>query len=67
MGVFAESGAVVLVGSAIVLAALGGFALGAGRGRPGAQRRVLVYRLLVFGLAVSVLIGSVLADAAPRT
>jgi hypothetical protein len=66
VGVFTDVGAVVLLGSAGVLAALGCFALGGGRGRPGACWRVLLYRLVIGVLAVSVVVGSVLADAAPR-
>jgi hypothetical protein len=67
VGVFTDAAAVVLAGSALVLVALGCFAYGGGRARPGARGRVLAYRLVILALAVSVLIGSVLADAAPGT
>jgi hypothetical protein len=66
VGVFTDVDAVVLLGSAVVLAALGCFALGGGPGRPGARWPVIVYRLAIGVLAVSVVVGSVLADAAPR-
>ena len=65
VGVFTNLDAVVLVGSAVVLAALGCFALGGGHGRPGARGRLILYRLVIGALAISVLVGSVLADAAP--
>jgi hypothetical protein len=65
VGVFTDVAAVVLVGSVIVLAALGCFALGGGPARPGAEGRVILYRLVVVGLAISVVVGSALADAAP--
>jgi hypothetical protein len=58
VGVFADSLAIVLVGSAGVLAALAVFAHGAGRGR---GARVVAYRAVVALLAVSVAIGGVLA------
>jgi hypothetical protein len=67
VGVFADLATIVLGGSVIVLAALGCFAYGGGRGRPGAQAGVILYRLVVLGLALSVLVGSALAGAAPGT
>ena len=67
VGVFTDLGAIVLVGSAIALTALGCFARGGGRGRPGARGRVILYRFLIGALAISVVVGSVLADAAPGT
>ena len=65
VGVFTDLGAIVLVGSAIALTALGCFARGGGRGRPGARGRVILYRFLIGALAIGVVVGSVLADAAP--
>ncbi len=65
VGVFVDSDAVVLAGSGLVLAALGCFAVGGGRGRPGAHRFVAIYRSVVGALPISVLVGSVLAGAAP--
>lgn len=67
VGVFTDLGAIVLLGSAIVLVALGCFAIGGGHGWPGAHGRVVLYRLLIGVLAISVLVGSVLADATPGT
>jgi hypothetical protein len=66
-GVLADLAALVLAGSALVLAALGCFALGGGRGRPGARWGLVLYRLAIGALAISVLIGAVLAEAAPGT
>ena len=65
VGVFAGLAAIVLTGSAVVLGALGCFAAGAGRGRQGARGRVMIYRLVIGALAISVLVGTVLAGAAP--
>lgn len=64
-GVLGDSVGVVVVGSAIVLAALGGFAVGGGRSRHFQRGRVILYRLVILGLAVSVAIGAVLAGSSP--
>lgn len=61
VGVFTDLTAIVFAGSAVVLAALGCFALGSGRGRAGARRRVTLYRLAIGSLAISVVVGCVLA------
>ncbi|HWK28770.1 MAG TPA: hypothetical protein VNS09_19575 [Solirubrobacter sp.] len=58
LGVFVDRQRVVLAGSAVVLAALACFAAGAGPVRPG---RVLLYWLAIGALAISVLIGCILA------
>jgi hypothetical protein len=67
VGVFTDAGVIVVVGSAIVLAALGCFAVGGGRGQPGARGHMILYRLVIVVLAISVLVGSMLGGAAPGT
>jgi len=64
-GVLADLDALVLVGSAVVVAALACFAVGGGPARSGLRGPVVLYRLLIGGLAISVGVGSVLAGAAP--
>lgn len=61
VGVLSELEAVVLAGSAVVLVALGAFA--AGGGRSGPRVWVRVYRFAIGALAISVLVGCVLATA----
>lgn len=65
VGVFTDVPAVVVAGSVVVLGALAAFAYGAGPRRPQAAGRVTLYRLVVMVLAISVVIGSVLAGATP--
>jgi len=47
------------------LAALGGFAVGAGPGPANGRGRVILYRIALLGLAGSVVIGSMLAGTPP--
>jgi hypothetical protein len=64
-GVLWDAQTLVTAGSAALLCALALFAVDA-RGRARAARaRAVVYLAIVVGLAVSVVIGSALADAAP--
>jgi hypothetical protein len=64
-GVLADAPALVSIGSVALLCALALFAAGArGLGRD-VRGRAVVYLALVVGLAVSVVVGSALADAAP--
>jgi hypothetical protein len=65
VGVLTDVAAIVVAGSAVVLAALAAFAWGGGDTRPGARGRVRLYRFVILVLAISVAIGSVLAGAAP--
>jgi hypothetical protein len=67
VGVFIDVPAVVVAGSVVVVGALAAFAYGAGPTRPQAAGRVTLYRLVVIVLAISVVIGSFLAGAAPGT
>ncbi|OJU80397.1 MAG: hypothetical protein BGO11_08050 [Solirubrobacterales bacterium 70-9] len=64
-GVLVDAVAVVVVGSVMLLAALGGFAVGGGRIRRDRRARVIIYRIVILGLAVSVVIGAVMAKASP--
>jgi hypothetical protein len=64
-GVLGDAVGLVAAGSVTLLAALGGFAIGAGPAAAPARRRVVLYRLAILGLAISVVIGSFLADASP--
>jgi hypothetical protein len=64
-GVLAGSAALVTIGSLMLLVGLARFAAGAGLGRRGARACALAYHAVVVGLAVSVIIGSALAGAAP--
>jgi hypothetical protein len=64
-GVLADAVGVVAVGSAIVLAALGGFAVGGGRLLHFERGRVILYRVMILGLAASVVVGAVLAGTSP--
>lgn len=64
-GVLADAVGVVAVGSAIVLAALGGFAVGGGRLLHFERGRVILYRVMIVGLAASVVVGAVLAGTSP--
>jgi hypothetical protein len=61
IGVLSGSTAVVVAGSVAVLVALGCFAVGAGPSRAAARGRVAGYRLVVAALAISVLVGCLLA------
>lgn len=65
VGVLGDSVAVVAVGSAIVLGALGVFAIGGGPSCRFERGRVIAYRLVILGLAGSVVIGAVLAGSSP--
>lgn len=65
VGVLTGLAAVVVAGSVVVLAALSCFAVGAGPSRPFARGRVAGYRLVVALLAISVLVGCLLAGAPP--
>jgi hypothetical protein len=60
-GVLTDLFGVVLGGSILVAAALACFAAGSGPLRHPGRRRVIVYRLLIGLLAISVLVGGVLA------
>jgi hypothetical protein len=64
-GVLADLAWLVTAGSVALLAALALFAVGAGGMRPHARGRSVLYLAIVLGLAVSVVVGSALADAAP--
>jgi hypothetical protein len=64
-GVLTESASVVVVGSAMLLGALAGFALGGGPIRRDQPGRVIIYRIVILGLAGSVVIGAVLAHSSP--
>jgi hypothetical protein len=64
-GVLGNSVGVVVVGSAIVLGALGAFGVGGGPSCRFDRGRVIVYRLVILGLAGSVLIGATLAGSSP--
>jgi hypothetical protein len=64
-GVLADAPALVTAGSIALLWALTLFAAGATRMRGRVRARVVVYLAIVVGLAVSVVVGSALADAAP--
>lgn len=65
VGVFTDASAVVVVGSVLVLGALGCFARNAGPAREPGRGRVLAYRLVIAVLAVSVVVGIVLSGGSP--
>jgi hypothetical protein len=65
VGVLTDASAVVVIGSVLVLAALGCFARGAGPAREPGRGRVLAYRLVIAVLAVSVVIGIALSGGSP--
>lgn len=65
IGVFTGASAIVVVGSVLVLGALGCFARGAGPAREPGRGRVIAYRLAILVLAVSVVIGIALAGGSP--
>jgi hypothetical protein len=65
-GVLAGSAAPVTAGSLMLLVALAHFSARAGLGGRGTRARAVAYQAVVVGLAVSVIIGSALAGAAPR-
>lgn len=62
-GVLGDVLAVVLLGSVVLLVALGGFAAGTGMGDAPARARgrTLAYRAVILALGASVVVGSVLA------
>jgi hypothetical protein len=64
-GVLADGSALVTVGSVALLWALALFATGASGARREVRGRALAYLAIVVGLAVSVVVGSALADAIP--
>jgi hypothetical protein len=64
-GVLGDEVGAVVVGSVMLLGALGGFAVGGGPVRRDGRGRVIVYRVVVLGLAVSVGIGAVMAHTSP--
>lgn len=64
-GVLAGTTAVVIVGSAVLLVALGGFAAGAGWAWSAARGRLVAYHAFGLMLAVSVFVGAALAGANP--
>jgi hypothetical protein len=64
-GVLADVSLLVSAGSVALLAALALFAVGAGGMRREARASSALYLAIVVGLAVSVVVGSALADAAP--
>jgi hypothetical protein len=57
VGVLADAAAIVVLGSLVVLAALGCFARAAGPAREPGRGRVVAYRAVILVLAVSVLVG----------
>ncbi|MBS1884486.1 MAG: hypothetical protein JSS97_16190 [Actinobacteria bacterium] len=65
IGVLTGASAVVVIGSVLVLAALGCFARSAGPAREPGRGRVLAYRLVIAVLAISVVIGIALAGRSP--
>lgn len=65
VGVLGDSVGVVAAGSAIVLGGLGVFAAGGGPSCRFERGRVIIYRLVILGLAGSVVIGAVLAGSSP--
>jgi hypothetical protein len=64
-GVLADSVGVVVVGSAMLLGALAGFAVGGGPVRRDRRGLVIIYRIVILGLAGSVVVGAVLAHSSP--
>ena len=66
-GVLGEVVGVVVAGSVMVLGALAGFAVGGGPSRREGRGCVLLYRIVILGLAGSVVIGAVLAHASPQS
>jgi hypothetical protein len=64
-GVLADASPLVTVGSFALLRALALFAAGASGVRREVRGRALAYLAIVVGLAVSVVVGSALADAVP--
>jgi hypothetical protein len=64
-GVLADWALLVTAGSVALLAALALFVVGAGGMRRDARGRSVIYLAIVVGLAVSVVVGSSIADAAP--
>jgi hypothetical protein len=62
-GVLGDLLGLVAAGSVMVLGALAGFAVGGGPSYPGSRDRVILYRIMILGLAGSVVIGGVLAEA----
>ncbi|MBS1862402.1 MAG: hypothetical protein JSS68_11905 [Actinobacteria bacterium] len=65
IGVLTGASAVVVIGSVLVLAALGCFARSAGPAREPGHGRVLAYRLVIAVLAISVVVGIALAGSSP--
>lgn len=61
-GVLTGAVGLVITGSVVLLAALAGFALGAGPAPTNGRGRLFLYRLAILALAWSVVIGSLLAD-----
>lgn len=64
-GVLTGALGLVITGSVVLLAALAGFALGAGRAATNGRGRLVLYRIAILVLASSVVIGSLLADGPP--
>jgi hypothetical protein len=64
-GVLVDAVGVVVVGSLVLLGALGGFAVGGGPTRRDGRGRVIIYRIVILGLAGSVVIGAAMAHASP--
>jgi hypothetical protein len=62
-GVLGDAVALLAIGSVMVLGGLVGFAVGGGPINPGLRGRVVLYRTVIVGLAGSVVVGGVLADA----
>lgn len=62
-GVLGERFALVLAGSLLVLAALAGFAIGAGPGWSHPGGRLIFYRVSILGLGASVVVGGLLANS----
>lgn len=66
-GVLGDLAAVVFAGSAVFAAALACFARGSGSSRGTGHGQVLAYRLLIYLLFASVVVGGVLSQTSPHT
>lgn len=64
-GVLIGAFGLVIAGSVVLLAALAGFALGAGSAAANGRGRLILYRFAILALASSVVVGSLLADGSP--
>jgi hypothetical protein len=64
-GVLLDAVGAVVVGSVMLEGALGAFAVGGGPIRRDGRGRVILYRIVILGLAGSVVIGAAMAHASP--